>query len=495
MAWLTGWTYRKPIVIGSAANAGTNYQVRLLLAQETLTGTYDFDLGGHANNFPSSVDNSGDIRFTSSDGSTLLDFWVEGETASSVIASVVEVVDNLSSSNATIYCYYGKVSASNVSNGANTFLAYDDFESGNLNNWTEKDTKPCDWAVNSSYVENGTYGCQAIMTGEGDGGILVWNVSTFQNCKAEVDIRLPGAGVSPSNIQGGIVCAHLGSTSYYQCKIVYSILPAGTDPAKQIEIREITSSGTTRGTSPFIADPSVWYKLTVKNFYITATDDLAILIDVDDVNYINYTDTTPRSTPASIGFWCSYHVGARAWYDNFRVSNFVSTEPDFSSSGNEERDAIIDATNIFTFINYLQATITVTKNAIITSDILSLNYICNTVTVTTSNIINATISAQIINIYAVYNQATISSDKNSVIGINLLTSFFVANQVTITTVRNNTIASDLINLALQLPAISIIISGGSSIGTISKMKRNSLIEKNIIIKSRIKKDLLEGVLT
>jgi len=88
-AWLTGWNYRKKIIINPAAGAGTNYTIRI-------DGFYEFG-DDYINNSISpavayiyfdqkSLPDFGDVRFTASDGMTELDFWIEDNlTASSMI--------------------------------------------------------------------------------------------------------------------------------------------------------------------------------------------------------------------------------------------------------------------------------------------------------------------------------------------------------------------------------------------------------------------------
>jgi hypothetical protein len=78
----------------------------------------------------------GDVRFTRSDGATLLDYWMEEKVDGGYAIFWVEVADNLSTNPATIYVYYGKSDASTTSNGANTFVDFDDFEDGSITGWT-----------------------------------------------------------------------------------------------------------------------------------------------------------------------------------------------------------------------------------------------------------------------------------------------------------------------------------------------------------------------
>jgi hypothetical protein len=80
----------------------------------------------------------GDVRFTRSDGVTLLDYWMESKVDGDYAVFWVKVADDLSTIPATIYIYYGKSDAATTSNGDNTFLLFDDFLGNSLdsNKWT-----------------------------------------------------------------------------------------------------------------------------------------------------------------------------------------------------------------------------------------------------------------------------------------------------------------------------------------------------------------------
>jgi len=73
----------------------------------------------------------GDVRFTDSDGTTELNYWMEQDgTFWTKVPSIS------ASSQKTIYMYYGNSSETSQSNGSNTFDLFDDFESytiGDLN--------------------------------------------------------------------------------------------------------------------------------------------------------------------------------------------------------------------------------------------------------------------------------------------------------------------------------------------------------------------------
>ena len=133
--WLSNdWAYRKKITIAGETGAGTDYQVLLKIGETSGATGEDFDLEGNSLIFPATKNDGGDLRFTSDDGTTLLDFWVEkveGTTPNALAYVWVEVADSLETTQ-DIYCYYTNAGASNYSNGDDTFPFFDDFEGSSL---------------------------------------------------------------------------------------------------------------------------------------------------------------------------------------------------------------------------------------------------------------------------------------------------------------------------------------------------------------------------
>jgi len=100
----------------------TDFSKEITNYQALLTISYDSDMQADFD----------DLRFTSSDGITLLDYWLESKTDSSTANVWVEIPYFTLGSN-TIYIYYGNSGATSVSSGANTFRYFDDFSSST--NW------------------------------------------------------------------------------------------------------------------------------------------------------------------------------------------------------------------------------------------------------------------------------------------------------------------------------------------------------------------------
>jgi hypothetical protein len=119
----SSWLYRKAITINNTknANALTDYQVSITIDTASLisAGKMRSDCG--------------DIRFTDSDGTTIINHWIESGINTASTKIWVKIPSIPASSTKTIYIYYGNPSATTTSSGVNTFIFFDDF--ANLNNW------------------------------------------------------------------------------------------------------------------------------------------------------------------------------------------------------------------------------------------------------------------------------------------------------------------------------------------------------------------------
>jgi len=130
-AWLSGWGYRKCFTLSRASGAVTNYQMKLLVGESSGATGEAVDCGSHCKT------DFSDLRFTTADGTTLLDYWIEsvsGTTPNQLAAVWIEI-DSIGTSATTFYMYYGKSDASTYSNGENTFPFFDHFD-GDASKWS-----------------------------------------------------------------------------------------------------------------------------------------------------------------------------------------------------------------------------------------------------------------------------------------------------------------------------------------------------------------------
>src|SRR5215471_6830011 len=145
VSWLSSsWQYRSTV---SIANAGgttlTEYQLNVVL--------------GSGFDFTKAQSNGGDIRFTASDGVTLLPYWIESWNAAGSSASLWVRVPSIPAAGATVYLYYGNSATTSTSNGSTTFDFFDDFRTGSVDTtkWTVGGGS---WTVVTDTLPNGLTG-------------------------------------------------------------------------------------------------------------------------------------------------------------------------------------------------------------------------------------------------------------------------------------------------------------------------------------------------
>jgi hypothetical protein len=121
--WLTDYNYRKQFTItGSTDGIQTDYQIPI-----TISRTVGVDASSTAYVGTKCESDYDDIRFTTSDGSTLLDYWIESATTTT--ATIWVEFDSIAASpTATnFFLYYGNSAAVAYSSGDDTFQFFDDF--------------------------------------------------------------------------------------------------------------------------------------------------------------------------------------------------------------------------------------------------------------------------------------------------------------------------------------------------------------------------------
>lgn len=126
---LIGYKYYVPITIASSIDGElTNYQFKfsIIKGNGSNSGSTIY-LNNKASNWPN------DVRFVSSDGTTLIDFWRE-ENDSTDGTWWVEVPTIPASGGTTIYLYIGNSGASDASNQGNTFIDF--IDTTTLDGWT-----------------------------------------------------------------------------------------------------------------------------------------------------------------------------------------------------------------------------------------------------------------------------------------------------------------------------------------------------------------------
>ena len=128
MSWLSGWEYRKSFTVSHADGELTDYPAKILLGESNNSTGFNISCEGLC------LSNFNDVRFTTSDGETLLDYWIESlsGTTPNQTATVWVEFNTIGVGATTFYLYYGNAGAAAVSSGSDTFPFFDHFEGTSL---------------------------------------------------------------------------------------------------------------------------------------------------------------------------------------------------------------------------------------------------------------------------------------------------------------------------------------------------------------------------
>lgn len=307
--WLSGWQYRKNHTINSATGAGIGYAVQIIVKNSigADSGNTVYISGKTRSDF-------GDIRFTNSTGG-LLNYWAESVTNGVNATFWVKIDSDLSTVNQIIYVYYGNSIATSTSNGANTFIYYDN--SSSTTGWTivgssgqnasDGNPQPSFYAISS----NGNY--------------MYKNVNLVPSSLITFNIKSNGLG----NFFFMTNSAGLGQ-----------LFRSDTRGGTSYSGFNTTTSWTTWNpvNTGFNSVSNAWYKFGISTNTTHAT-----------LYYQQTTNSTPNLPSTTLG---TYSISNNGGYiglvgdnlgssyttmiDNIIVRKYVSPEPSHGSWGSEE---------------------------------------------------------------------------------------------------------------------------------------------------------------
>jgi hypothetical protein len=312
---LKAWKWRRAITINNSSNTNTltNYQVLVTLDTQSLisAGKMRSDCG--------------DIRFTDSDKSTLLNYWIESGINTTTTKIWVKVPSIPASSSKTIYVYYGNSGATSASNGDVTFDFFDDFPGTSL------DTNKWNTYVRSGGASPYVSDSHAVLQGSylisknyqvGD-GILEYRAITISGTIGEI-LAFARSSVNSGDVYNSAGTQEAGSAdtgvgpNYRHTILVANVVKAYVD-------------------SPISKNTYYCYRfiltgvnLTFKRFSNNWQTEEAS---------VSYIDTGGR-TSGYLGL-AIYQTGTVSKYDYVRVRKYTSPEPTTSVGTTEEKRSSI----------------------------------------------------------------------------------------------------------------------------------------------------------
>ena len=300
-AWFDfNWLYRIPVTITNPGSTLSDYQVKV-----SLDGS--FPGWSHAKS------DGSDIRFTASDGSTILPYWIE--SWSSPLATIWVKANTVAAGTTTIYLYYSNAVATSASNGSTTFEFFDDFEGVTVPDPSKWTASGGAWNIVTATQQNGINGnvVQGITT-----GFQILNSSysgtdyILEACGSQVSGNEWGLGFRVENTLNYFTANHYQNLDYLY---LYDWVNGGAAVVANVNAGTINLN--------------TWYKMTVK------AHGSSFDVYVDDVLRINNASSISHSTGGVALFGEGGTFATNAYFNDLRVRKYAANEPS-ASIGNEE---------------------------------------------------------------------------------------------------------------------------------------------------------------
>lgn len=294
----SNWQYRIPVTVSSAGGVLSDFQVKVDLGPSFYWDNARAD--------------GADIRFTSDDGMTPIDFWVENWNFRSSASIWVEVPDIAANPATTIiYMYYGYSTAGSVSNGFNTFLFFDDFNSGLLDAGEGRrwEISGGTWSVQTDTQQDGTSGGVA----EGIAG------SAYRILKSSftgTDYILEGWGKQVAGRTWGFGIRTTDVTHTYSLNL-YEDLDA---TANMYLYNWNGEASTVWSANQGTINMNAWYKLGVKAHGSN--------LDIYFNDQLRSTQTNSQWASGAVALFIDNNQTAR--YNDVRVRKYSASEPSVS---------------------------------------------------------------------------------------------------------------------------------------------------------------------
>ncbi len=311
MAWLTGWTYQKSISLSRTSGAVSNHQMKLTVYYGSGT-----DSTGVVYCDSLCKTDFSDIRITTSDGTTLLDIWMESKTDSNNAVFWIEF-NSIGTTATTFYIYCGNSGAATVSNGTNTFILFENFEWGNNGDNISTSGGSVVWTLTQGVA---TLDTSKFFSGSksakftGATTIPIYTIPIANSSNIAIRMRFyKNAAVAngPNLMQGN------GTRTwnfYYAAdqKLHYS-------------------DGSDHGTTA-TCTADAWQLLEINNFNFSAKTCSIYLNGASHYNIPNMaTDATNNNVLRIIN--AGADSAKNVWFDDIIVRDWLSTEPTWDSWG------------------------------------------------------------------------------------------------------------------------------------------------------------------
>lgn len=303
--WDASFTYRTPVNISNAGTTLTDYQANIPLNTQALVSAGKMR------------SDCGDLRIVASNDSAQLPFWIESGCNTNATKIWVKA-PSIPAGTSTIYAYYGKPTATNASNGTNTFMFFDDISG--VYSW---DSPWVDYTSDYASPPKSKFGYTTNLDG-------IYPTTTGVNLSEKAN--MPTSGVIEMNLKD------LGGTTQEWLQLKSS---TSTDSTTKM----IFSMNIYTGRGFYRGDFATWSDLTVANTLFNGSwnklkvtyNSTSTKIKVNNDPEVSLGTTTSVGYPTKLGLYDSGSVVENNYLlDNIFVRQYASPEPAATTLAEQE---------------------------------------------------------------------------------------------------------------------------------------------------------------
>lgn len=307
------WSARQSVRVDNGDGATyTDAAVRLLVPYDTDMQS-DFD----------------DLRFTDASGTTTVPHWVGSTTPSTVAEVWVQVPELPANDTATLYMYYDNPAATSSSANTAVFTAADDFEDGDISEYSGETS---DFTVDGTFAYAGNNGLDA--TGNEDGRTQNGGIFRFDQTVSQGETVRFQQYVDTTDGSGDETCTLFGVQSPGTTNQNYAVCLEQFGVDRMSIVRDAVdndASGTILASST-VSYATGWY--TVEVDWATDGTISASLLEQSGTVVASTTATDNTYTSGGYGFTFWFQYGG---WDSFTSRPLLNNEPT-TRFGGEQTD-------------------------------------------------------------------------------------------------------------------------------------------------------------
>lgn len=303
----TNWDQRKRVrVVNNDNQSYTDTAVEIIVS-------YDNDMESDFN----------DLRFTDSDGTTEIDYWIERHTSASEASIWIEVPSLPANETATFFMYYGNgAAATTTSSSTAVFDVIDDFEDNSLSEYSGQTTA---FQTDTGLVFGGSYSLEAV----NPNGFSNGTMARFDQTVSQGEIIRYRQYISDPTTSSDEICTLFGVQSPASLNDNYAVCLElfGTDRMSIVEnaVRNDTYGGATQLSSTNVNYTSAgtgWYEVEI-DWQTNNTIDVSLYAPSGS---LLATTSATDATYTSGGYGYTFWTNNGAW-DSITSRARVETHP------------------------------------------------------------------------------------------------------------------------------------------------------------------------